>query len=144
MTTSIPKGLGGSILEQRVKDKDIRAIGDRILVSDMHFGETKTEGGLVLLDDSKNQDGIHPRWCRVYRVGPEQTDVAPGQWILVAHGRWSRAFIHEFDGEEHSVRMVDNADVLVVTDDEPDHNRIKGYYANTDGLPQMTSLPGND
>jgi hypothetical protein len=34
--------------------------------------------------------GIVPRWARVYSVGPEQEDIKVGQYVLVSHGRWTR------------------------------------------------------
>ena len=40
------------------------------------------------------------------------TDVKVGQWILVAHGRWSRAFKVSKDGVELEVRMIDENEVL--------------------------------
>jgi hypothetical protein len=63
---------------------------------------------------------------------------------MVAHGRWSRALKVKKDGEELEVRMIDENDILLVSDDEPEQNRKKAGYINTGGMEQMTSLPGND
>jgi hypothetical protein len=51
------------------------------------YGYTSTTGGLIF--EEKNSD-IKPRWFKVTHVGPKQDDVKPGNYILVAHGRWSR------------------------------------------------------
>ena len=90
--------------------------------------------------------GIHPRWSQVYAVGPKQEDVKVGQWILVAHGRWSRALKVVNGSEELEVRMVDENDILIVSDEEPADTDVdkKAGYINTGGMRQMTSLPGND
>ena len=110
----------------------------------MHFGEIKTAGGLILIDDDGTQSGIHPRWAKVYAIGSKQEDVKVGQWILVAHGRWSRALKVKKDNVELEVRMIDEDDILLVSDEEPEENRKQAGYVNMGGTKQMTSLPGND
>jgi hypothetical protein len=40
--------------------------------------------------------------------------------------------------------MIDENDILLVSDEEPDFNNRQAGYINTGGMPQMTSLPGND
>ena len=54
---------------------------------------------------------------------------------------WTRFIKLEDDTE---VRMIDEQDILLVGDQEPDHNRVQAGYANTGGAKQMTALPGND
>jgi co-chaperonin GroES (HSP10) len=138
------KGFGSHGGKQYTVDYDITPLKKRVLVSDMHFGETKTAGGIILTDDDGTESGIHPRWAKVYAVGKEQDDVKVGQWLLIAHGRWSRALKVKKDGVELEVRMIDENDILLVSDDEPEQNRLKAGYVNTGGMRQMTSLPGND
>jgi len=138
------KGFGSHGGKQYTVDHDIKPLKKRVLVSDMHFGETKTAGGIILTDDDGTESGIHPRWAKVYAVGDQQEDVKVGQWILVAHGRWSRAFKVKKSGTELEVRMIDENDILLLSDEEPDQNRSKAGYVNTGGMKQMTSLPGND
>jgi co-chaperonin GroES (HSP10) len=138
------KGFGSHGGKQYTVDYDITPLKKRVLVSDMHFGETKTAGGIILTDDDGTESGIHPRWAKVYAVGKEQDDVRVGQWLLIAHGRWSRALKVKKDGVELEVRMIDENDILLVSDDEPEQNRLKAGYINTGGMRQMTSLPGND
>ena len=81
----------------------------------MEFGERKTASGLIIVSDDGKSTGIHPRWGEVIAVGNEQQDVTVGQYVLVAHGRWSRGF--KLNGE--TVRTVDPKDVYGIQDDEP-------------------------
>ena len=34
---------------------NLKPIGNRVLVSDMHFGEQKTKSGLIILDDDAHK-----------------------------------------------------------------------------------------
>ena len=138
------KGFGSHGGKQYTVDNDITPLKKRVLVSDMHFGETRSKGGIILVDDDGSQSGIHPRWAKVYAIGNKQDDVKVGQWILVSHGRWSRAFKVKKDGVELEVRMIDENDILLVSETEPEQNRKQAGYVNTGGMEQMTKLPGND
>ena len=138
------KGFGSHGGKLHIHHGHIQPLGKRVLVCRMHFGENKTAGGIIIPDDDGTQSGIHPRWARVYAIGSKQEDVKVGQWILVAHGRWSRAFKIENEKESEEVRMVDEDDILMISDDEPEDNRKQAGYINTGGHQQMTSLPGND
>jgi co-chaperonin GroES (HSP10) len=138
------KGFGSHGGKQYTVDNDIKPLKKRVLVSDMHFGETKTKGGIILTDDDGSESGIHPRWGKVYAIGDQQEDVTVGQWVMVSHGRWSRGFKVKKEGVELEVRMIDENDILLVSDEEPEQNRTKAGYVNTGGMRQMTSLPGND
>ena len=146
------KGFGSNGGKQWVVENDIVPLKKRVLVSDMHFGETKSKGGIILVDDDGTAEGIHPRWAKVYAVGNKQEDVKVGQWILVAHGRWSRAFKIKRKEKgsagdisvELEVRMIDENDILLVSDDEPEFMRKQAGYINTGGMQQMDRLPGND
>jgi len=138
------KGFGSHGGKEYTVDYDITPLKKRVLVSDMHFGETKTKGGIILTDDDGSESGIHPRWGKVYAIGDQQEDVTVGQWVLVSHGRWSRGFKVKKEGVELEVRMIDENDILLVSDEEPEQNRTKAGYVNTGGMSQMTSLPGND
>ena len=138
------KGFGSDGGKQYTVDNDITPLKKRVLVLDMHFGETKSKGGIILMDDDGTTGGVHPRWAKVYAIGNKQEDVKVGQWVMVAHGRWSRAFKVKKEGVELEVRMIDENDILLVSDTEPEQNRKQAGYVNTGGMQQMTSLPGND
>jgi len=138
------KGFGSHGGKEYTVEYDIRPLKKRVLVSDMHFGETKTKGGIILTDDDGSEGGIHPRWGKVYAIGDQQEDVKVGQWIMVSHGRWSRGFKVKKQDVELEVRMIDENDILLVSEDEPDQNRMQAGYVNTGGMQQMAKLPGND
>lgn len=64
--------------------------------------------------------GIHPRWGKVFAVGPKRTDLKVGDWILVEHGRWTRSIEHELEnGEKIELRMVDNNAILMSAEEPP-------------------------
>ena len=138
------KGFGSDGGKQYTVDNDITPLKKRVLVSDMHFGETKSKGGIILMDDDGTAGGVPPRWAKVYAVGNQQEDVKVGQWLMIAHGRWSRAFKVAKEGVELEVRMIDENDILLVSETEPEQNRKQAGYVNTGGMEQMTKLPGND
>lgn len=102
----------------------IHPLGDSVIVSDMHFGERFTNSGIVLLGDDGKASGIRPRWGRVYAIGPDQKDVTVGQWVCVAHGRWSRGIEIETDQGTFTVRKVDPKDILMTSDELPNDDTI--------------------
>ena len=138
------KGFGSHGGKQYTVDHDITPLKKRVLVSDMHFGETRSKGGIILVDDDGSAEGIHPRWAKVYAIGKDQDDVKVGQWVMVSHGRWSRALKVKKEGVELEVRMIDENDILLLSDEEPEQNRKQAGYVNMGGAQQMTKLPGND
>lgn len=103
--------------------EDIRPIKDHVLVVNMEKGEKITTGGLIILDDNGKDRGIRPRWCQVYKVGPEQTDLQPGQWILVEHGRWTfgvEATLPEAGKDEvFYIQRVDLNGIMGISDECP-------------------------
>ena len=102
----------------QIPREKIQALQDHVLVSDMEFDTRITQSGLILPNDNGTSLGIRPRWGRVYAVGPKQKEVQVGQWIMVAHGRWTRGIDIE-DGElEHkrTIRKIDPDDILLVSD----------------------------
>jgi hypothetical protein len=104
----------------RIPREKIRALKKDVLVSDMEFDTRITQSGLILPNDNGTSLGIRPRWGRVYAVGKDQTDVRVGQWICVAHGRWTRGLDIE-DGEsitKRTIRKIDPNDILLVSDSE--------------------------
>ena len=101
-----------------VKGK-ITPIGDKILISDMEFGLEKTKSGIILQSDNGKTSGIHPRWGKIWAVGPNQNELKVGQWICVEHGRWTRTWEVEQDGQTVEVRGVDNKAIMLVSDEKP-------------------------
>lgn len=104
---------------QPKKIKRIMPLHDAVLVCDMNFEHRVTAAGLILPSDDGKNSGIRPRWGRVYAIGPKQKDVKVGQWILVAHGRWTRGLtIVDSSGTERTIRKVDLNDILAISDEE--------------------------
>lgn len=95
----------------------IRALRDYILVTDMNFDQKLSNGGIIIPGGDGKLEGIHPRWAKVYAIGPEQQDVRVGQYVCVAHGRWTRGLKIEDHAGEHTLRRIDNKDILLVSDD---------------------------
>lgn len=93
----------------------IQPLYDKVLATDMHFGEQITKSGVVLLADNGKDRGIHPRWTRVYAVGPDhKEEYNVGDWILVEHGRWSRGIdIKDQSGENITIRLIDTECVIM-------------------------------
>lgn len=102
-----------------VQIRELRALHDWVLVTDMNFRERVTSSGIILHGDDGTTAGIRPRWGQIYRVGPEQKQVREGQWVCVAHGRWTRGIeIEDTDGKR-TIRRVDPEDILLVSDEPP-------------------------
>lgn len=97
----------------------LEPLRDAVIVKDMSFDMRQTSAGIVLLNDNGTGLGIRPRWAQVYAVGPEQQDVRPGDWICVAHGRWTRGIEIDDNGTERTIRRVDPGDILLVSDEQP-------------------------
>ena len=99
----------------------IKPLHDKVLVADMNFGEQRSSGGIVMLGDDGKDHGIHPRWARVYAVGPEhKEDYNVGDWVLVEHGRWSRGIEVDEEGNKITVRLIDNNCVMLWDKEQPD------------------------
>jgi co-chaperonin GroES (HSP10) len=95
-------------------------IHDNVFVTDMNFDEQVTATGIVILSDDGKDAGIKPRWGRVYAIGHEQKDVKVGEWILIEHGRWTRAIkVIDEDGSERKIFRVDTDCILMSADEPP-------------------------
>lgn len=122
-----------------VIEGNIVPLNDNILVKDMNFDEQKTASGIVLRSDDGKSHGVKPRWCKVWAVGPKQTDVKVGDWILVEHGRWTRGTnVRDADGSEITIRRVEPSAVMLQADERPNDVYIGAEY---DMSPPVTSRP---
>lgn len=98
----------------------LNPVGNRVLVSDMYFGEQTTKSGLIIGNDDGNVRGIYPRWGKVYAKGPKNEDpYNVGDWILIEHGRWTRSILMDDNGDEQEIRMVEAESVLGYSEEEP-------------------------
>jgi hypothetical protein len=103
----------------RIDKCNLIAIKKDVIVTDMEFDQRITQAGLILPNDNGTSLGIRPRWSQVYAIGPDQTDVKIGQWICVAHGRWTRGLEIEDESGEKTIRKIDPKDILLVSDTQP-------------------------
>lgn len=103
----------------QIKKQQLRAIKKDIIVTDMIFDERISQGGIILPNDNGTSKGIRPRWGQVYAVGPNQQDVQVGQWVCVAHGRWTRGLDIEDESGKRTIRKIDPKDILLVADERP-------------------------
>jgi len=87
------------------------------VITDMNFKEKLSHGGIIIPHSDGKLEGIHARWGKVYAVGPQQQDVRVGQYVLVKHGRWTRGIEIEDTEGEKTIRRIDDADILMVSDD---------------------------
>jgi co-chaperonin GroES (HSP10) len=112
----------------------IRPIQEHVLVRDMNFGEQKTAGGIVLRSDDGKSEGVKPRWCRVFAIGPRQKEVKVGEWILVEHGRWTRGLeVEEDDGTKFTIWRVDNSGILMSADERPNGAEFGSFATASHG-----------
>ena len=112
---------------------NLRAVGNRVLVTDMYFGEQKTASGLIIGNDDGKTRGIYSRWAKVYAKGPRNTDpYEVGQWILIEHGRWTRAMKMNDGSEDFDVRMIETESILAYSDEKPNDLSIGAEYSDGD------------
>jgi co-chaperonin GroES (HSP10) len=104
----------------------LRPLSDNVIVIDMNFGEQTTNSGIILQSDNGKAHGVHPRWAKVYAVGPEQQDVQAGQWVLVEHGRWTRGIKIEDDEGEKIIRKVEVKSMMMISDETPPEDAMIG------------------
>ena len=104
----------------RFNKSQFKPLNDHVIVMDMNFSGRQLSSGIIMLNDNGKAGGIRPRWGQVYAVGPEQKEIEPGQWICVAHGRWTRGIEIEDETGKHTIRRIDHKDILLVSDAEPD------------------------
>lgn len=108
----------------------LRAIKKDVLAYNMDMGEQVTKAGIVIQSDDGKAHGVKPRWCQVYKVGPEQDDVKVGDWILVEHGRWTRKIAID-DGESiKEVQKIEVKSIMIVTDEKPNEVYIGQEYGH--------------
>jgi len=103
----------------RFNKVQFKPLNDWVIATEMNFEGRTLSSGIVLLNDNGKTDGIRPRWGRVYAVGPDQTEVKEGQWICVAHGRWTRGVDIEDESGKHTIRRIDHKDILLVSNEAP-------------------------
>jgi co-chaperonin GroES (HSP10) len=111
-----------AISRTKITKEGFRPIARHIIVSDMHFDERITNSGIIIPNDDMKSQGIRPRWAQVYAIGPEfnSDELKVGNWICVAHGRWTRGIEVEDEGGPKTLRRVDENDILLISDEPVD------------------------
>lgn len=93
----------------------IKPLRKRILAELQGLEERVTSGGIILRSEDGKDHGIRPRWAIIHYVGEGIDWVKPGDYVLVAHGRWTRALEVENDsGQKIKVVRLDNDEILAV------------------------------
>jgi co-chaperonin GroES (HSP10) len=102
----------------KVEKNQLKPLNESIIITDMNFSERLTRGGIYIPNDNGTGSGIRPRWGRVYAIGKNQQYVKVGQWILVAHGRWTRGLDIEDEEGKKTLRRIDPKDIMMISDSE--------------------------
>lgn len=97
---------------------------NRVLAELMGLEARVTSGGIIIQSENGKDRGIRPRWAKIRLVGEGIDWCTPGQYVLVAHGRWSRQFECEHEGEKLKLVHLDNNECLIVTDELPDDDYV--------------------
>tara|TARA_B110000503_G_scaffold123818_1_gene189754 strand:+ start:52 stop:459 length:408 start_codon:yes stop_codon:yes gene_type:complete len=110
-------------------------IKDSVIVSDMFFGEQKTKHGLIIKSDDGTTRGIYPRWGRVHAKGPENTEsYQVGDWVLVEHGRWTRAFDVDEGNGIKELRMIETTSIVGFSKEKPNDVVFGKEYNDGEGF----------
>lgn len=96
----------------------LRAMREKILAEmvDKPEGFKKTKSGIFINDKDATTDAIRPRWFKVYSVGEGIDWIKEGQYVWVAHGRWSNGV--KID-DDLKLYLLDNEECLMVSDENP-------------------------
>ena len=114
-----------------IKAKKLRAVDNRVLVTDMHFGDQTTKSGIIIGNDDGKTRGVYPRWGKVYAKGPRNNDpYKVGDWILVEHGRWTRGMKVDLEDGEVEIRMVEAESILAMSDEKPEGITLGNEYSD--------------
>lgn len=101
---------------------EITLLKNNILGYELEFGEQKLKSGLILKNDDMTETGIHPRWCRIYKVSKQiekDYDIHAGQYVLLDHARWSTGFLLDEGDGPVMVRYLDYKEIFLVSDEKP-------------------------
>lgn len=106
------------------KGDKLVALKGKVIVQDLDCGEVQTSNGVLLTDDNGKLQGVHPRWAKVYSVGQGVNDIKVGQYILIAHGRWSRTITVN----DVKINLIDYPTAVIAKSDE----QQEPVYMNND------------
>lgn len=101
---------------------DIRPLHDKVLgyMAEPLGHNRKTNGGVIVTDDTTTETFVRPRWFKVTHIGPNQHDIEVGQYVLVPHGRWSRGVdVDNTMKEQDKLFLIDHNDILGTQHENP-------------------------
>ena len=106
--------------KHRIIAEDFHPIRDNVFVTDLDSGPHRTPHGILIPDDNMTERGVRPRWAKVWRIGPDVTEIKPGEWILIEHARWTTGIDLELPDQIVRVWRIEwPTSVLVATDSDP-------------------------
>ena len=99
----------------------IKALPGKVLVTELERG-SRVVRGIIIPDDNGKDEGIRPRWGKVFSIGDGVKDIKVGQFILIENGRWTRMVkVKQEDGTDIHLWGVEYPkSVLLVSDTDPD------------------------
>ena len=83
----------------------IRAYSNNILCTEADFGDQTTQSGIIIKSTMGKEEGVVPRWFKVFEVGPDIDWVTPGEWVYVEFGRWTEGFTAKDDRLEEGQKL---------------------------------------
>lgn len=108
---------------------NLTVLRDNVLVEKLESGGRTSKGGIMILDDNMKTNGIRSRWAKVYAVGPLVTEIKPGQWVRIEHGRWTPGFKHEDEtGEVRTLNRIDWPEKVDLVCDEFPNDVVPAEY----------------
>lgn len=123
----------------------VKPLSNKVLVSDIEQG-IRQVGRIIIPNDNGTAHGVRSRWAQVYDVGSNVSGISAGDWILIKHGRWTRA--HTINSEEGEYKLwgVEYPDgVLLVSKEKPTFDTFGDYqgvgFIDT-GLPSSSYSAG--
>lgn len=105
----------------------VRPLKDNIFCTDGDFGEQTTQAGIIIQKTIGKEEGIVPRWFKIFAVGPDIDFLEPGQWVLVEYGRWTEGLKVKDDrlDVDEKIWKVDPKGCLAVADERPNDVNLK-------------------
>jgi hypothetical protein len=105
----------------------VRPLKDNIFCTDGDFGESVTNAGIIIQKTIGKEEGIVPRWFKVFEVGPDIDFLKAGQWVLVEYGRWTEGLKVKDERLETDEKIwkVDPKGCLAVSDEKPTDVNLK-------------------
>lgn len=101
--------------------------------------------GIIHLDDSWT-DVERERWARVWKVGPNQTEIKAGDWVLLRDVKWDGITYVNTNFTEDYIMSIDYDNISIVSEIEPEDKRTSyvDYFDSkpiTNNVDEIAPLP---